>query len=206
MTLDSISSQRNPVLLIHGIYDTIAKFNIMTTYLSQLGWQVYSINLTPNTGWIGLDELAKQVAEYIKKIFPPSQPIDLIGFSMGGIVTRYYLQRLGGINRVQRYINISAPNNGTLIAYGLPFPGIIQMRPNSEFLQELNNDSVELLNKINTTFLWTPFDLMIVPPESSRMPVGKEIILPVFVHAWMVSDKRALKVVADVLSEPVKTI
>ncbi|WP_013324487.1 esterase/lipase family protein [Gloeothece verrucosa] len=204
MSFNSSSNQRNPVLLIHGITDTIAKFNVMTAYLRQLGWEVHSINLIPNTGWIGLDQLAQQVADYIEKTFHPSQPIDLIGFSMGGLVTRYYLQRLGGINRVQRYINISAPNNGTLLAYGLPFKGVMQMRPDSQFLQELNNDSVELLEKINCTILWTPFDLMIVPPESSRMPVGKEIILPVLVHAWMVSDKKALEVVADALLEPLK--
>lgn len=204
MSFDSKSIQRNPVLLIHGLTDTIEKFNVMTTYLRQLGWEVHSINLIPNTGWIGLDKLAEQVANYIEKKFPSSQPLDLIGFSMGGIVTRYYLQRLGGINRVQRYINISAPNNGTLLAYGLPFPGIIQMRPDSEFLQDLNNDSLELLKNINFTILWTPFDLMIVPPESSRLPVGREIMVPVLVHAWMVSDERTLKIIADILSEPVK--
>ncbi|ACK71139.1 lipase class 2 [Gloeothece citriformis PCC 7424] len=205
MSVSSSINQRNPVLLIHGISDTVAKFNAMKRHLNQLGWEVHSINLTPNTGWIGLDILAKQIAEYIETTFMSSQSIDLIGFSMGGLVTRYYLQRLGGIHRVQRYISISAPNYGTWMAYGLPLPGIIQMRPHSEFLQDLNDHSVNLLEKINFTTIWTPYDLMILPPQSSRMCVGQEIIVPVLVHAWMVTDTRVLKVVADLLLEPVKS-
>jgi triacylglycerol lipase len=193
---------KNPVLLVHGIYDTIAKFNIMSAYLTQRGWEVHRINLTPNIGSAKLEQLATQVADYIDKTFPTSQVIDLLGFSMGGLVTRYYLQRLGGIKRVQRYISISAPNNGTLMAYSLPLPGIIQMRPNSQFLADLNRDRVEILSQINCTLFWTPYDLMILPPTSSKIGIGREIILPVLVHAWMVNDLRTLEQVVQVLSEP----
>ncbi len=194
---------RNPVLLIHGLYDTIAKFHQMTNYLSNLGWVVHSLDLNPNNGDGHLEDLAQQVADYITLVFSPEQPIDLIGFSMGGVITRYYLQRLGGVHRVQRYINISAPNHGTLTAYALPSPGILQMRPESPFLQDLNQDCQTLLNQINVTVIWTPFDLLIIPADSSRLKIGKEIQIPVLIHAWMVSDTRTLKAIATALSEPV---
>jgi 2',3'-cyclic-nucleotide 2'-phosphodiesterase (5'-nucleotidase family) len=42
---------------------------------------------------------------------------DLIGYSMGGIVTRHYLQARNGDTRTRRYISLSAPQNGTLTAY-----------------------------------------------------------------------------------------
>ncbi len=195
--------QRNPVVLVHGIYDKVSKFRTMSTYLKRQGWEVYCIQLTPNNGIVSLDKLAIQLAEYIEDKFHPFQPIDLIGFSMGGLITRYYLQRLGGISRVQRYLSISAPNNGTLMAYSLPFAGIKQMRPNSEFIKDLNRDCTTQLNRLNFTILWTQFDLMIIPADSSRMPVGKEIHIPVLVHAWMVSDWRTLRVVENALNEPI---
>ena len=192
-------SDRNPVLLIHGIFDTVTVFKQMSAYLSARGWSVYSLNLVPNFGIIGLEELAHGLADYIAKTFATEKPIDLIGFSMGGIVTRYYLQRLGGIERVQRYISISAPNHGTVMAYSLPFTGVNQMRPNSELLRDLNRDGSELLGKIDFTFMWTPFDLMIIPAHSSRMTVGKEVKLPILLHKWMIKDERSLAEVAAAL-------
>src|SRR4028119_537197 len=150
---------RNPVLLIHGITDTIAVFQGMASYLSAQGWSVHSFNLIPNNGDLSLDQLAAQVADYVAKTFDPKQAIDVIGFSMGGMVSRYYIQRLGGIDRVQRFISISAPNNGTLTGNLSPRPGCVQMRPDSEFLRDLNRDAA-MLERLNFTVIWTPFVLM----------------------------------------------
>ena len=196
---------RNPVVLVHGILDTEAVFKKMSTYLTERGLSVHRVNLTPNNGRVSLEKLAQQVEDYIAVNFAPQQPIDIVGFSMGGLVTRYYLQRLGGIGRVQRYISISAPNHGTLMANTLPFSGIVQMRPQSNFILNLNRDVVPLLGKLNFTWIWTPFDLMIVPAQSSRLAVGKELQIPVLVHAWMLKDRRVIKAVADALSEDLPT-
>ena len=202
--LERSSSDRNPVLLVHGLNDTAAVFKPITAHLTRLGWTVYSLDLKPNNGYFLLERLAIQVADYVATIVGDEDPIDLIGFSMGGIVTRYYLQRLKGINRVQRYISIAAPNQGTLAAYLLPFPGIVQMRPNNPFLQDLNQDGAEILGQINFTVMWTPFDLLIVPGSNSQMPVGREVILPVLLHSEMITDSRAIAAVTTALSEPLK--
>lgn len=194
------SSDRPPVLLIHGLNDTIKKFRKMSAYLISLGWQVYSLNLIPNNGDKCLEDLALQVLNYINKTFPPEQTINLLGFSMGGIISRYYIQRLGGINRVKNFITISSPHYGTKIAYLSQRPGCMQMRPNHPFLQDLNTD-VTMLKKLNFTSIWTPFDLMIVPANSSEMTVSKNIALPVILHPWMVNNSRCLQIVAHTLSK-----
>ena len=188
----------NPVLLIHGIFDTIRIFEKMSRYLKKLGWEVYSLNLVPNYGILGLDKLAEQVADYVNKTFPPNQPLDLIGFSMGGIVSRYYVQRLGGIDKVENFITISAPHIGTLTGYALNLAAPIQMRPKSNFLENLNQD-IALLDKTNFTSIWTPYDAMILPPKSSQVPVGRDIKIDVFLHPWMVSDEKVLKVIVEEL-------
>ena len=196
---------RNPVLLVHGLYDTASKFNALSAYLRQFGWSVHSLNLSPNDGSAPLNDLAKQVADYVDTTFAPNQRIDLLGFSMGGLVTRYYLQRLGGIERIQRYITISAPNNGTLTAHTLPLAGIVQMRIRSSFLQDLNRDRVQCLNQLQITNLWTPYDLMILPSHSSKMGIGQEISIPVYVHAWMASDLRVFKIIVAALSDTLES-
>ena len=197
------NQQRNPVLLIHGIDDTEAVFHKMAAQLRLQGWSVYSLALVPNNGNVGLDELAEQVADYVRATFAPEQHLDLVGFSMGGIVSRYYVQRLGGINRVQRFITISSPHHGTVVAYGSWRPGCLQMRPDSVFLEDLNSDAV-MLGQLNFTSIWTPYDLMIVPANSSQMSVGSEVIVPVPLHPWMLTDPRSLAVVKAALTEPIK--
>ncbi|MHC5777725.1 esterase/lipase family protein [Nostoc sp.] len=201
--MNTENQQRNPVLLIHGIDDTEAVFHKMRAYLIEWGWSVYSLDLVPNNGDVGLDELAKQVADYITATFAPEQRLDLVGFSMGGIVSRYYIQRLGGIHRVQRFITISSPHHGTVVAYGSWRPGCVQMRPDSIFLKDLNSDAV-ILGQLDFTSIWTPYDLMIVPANSSQMSVGREVIVPVALHPWMLTDSRSLAVVAAALTKPIK--
>ena len=198
-------TDRNPLILVHGIWDTSKIFGQLSSYLRERGWSVSALDLVPNNCYIGLDKLAEQVADYANKTFGPDKPFDLVGFSMGGIVSRYYVQRLGGINRVRRFVTVSSPHHGTLMAHALPLKGSIQMRPDSEFLQDLNRDAPEMLGRLNFTSLWTPFDAMIVPGSSSKMPVGRNVKLPVKIHRWMISDRRSLEAIALALSEPIKS-
>jgi triacylglycerol lipase len=174
----------------------------MSAYLTDLGWSVYSFNLVPNYGTIGIDEFAAQVVDYVDKTFNPEQHFDLVGLSMGGLVSRYYIQKLGGINRVQRFIAISSPHNGTWMAYTLWNKACVQMRPKSAFLVSLNQD-VTMLKQLNFTSIWTPWDFMIVPANSSQMPVGKEVKLTIFAHASMARHPQSLKAVAEALMEPI---
>lgn len=193
---------RNPVLLVHGIDDTAELFSTLSAYLKKQGWVTHGIDLIPNDGTHGLDVLAQQIAAYALDTFGPEQPFDVVGFSMGGIISRYYVQRLGGLERVQRLITLSSPHQGTWTAYLRWNAGAKQMRPRCPFLDDLNQDAMEQLGRINFTSFWTPLDTMIVPAESSYLPVGKAVPLPVAAHPWMVTDERVLQQVAIALQEP----
>ena len=196
-------TKQNPVLLVHGINDTGAVFNKMAFYLRQQGLSVYTVDLIPNNGSEVLEKLAQQVANYVNDTFEVARPVDIVGFSMGGIVSRYYIQRLGGINKVQRFITISSPHKGTIVAYGTWLAGAVQMRPNSDFINDLNAD-FKMLKQLNFTSIWTPYDLMILPATSSRLGIGKEVTIPVILHPLMLTDTRTLTIVADALIDPVK--
>jgi triacylglycerol lipase len=202
---------RNPVLLVHGLMDTSYKMRHIASHLRGLGWEVFDIDLQSNNGDTRLEILAGQVADLVNACVAKCQPdflspqhIDLIGFSMGGIVSQYYLQRLGGIDRVQRFITISSPHNGTIAANFSLKPGCRQMRPNSTFMQDLGTD-VDRLKSLNFTSLWTPFDLIILPPTSSKLGIGTEQSIPAFAHPWMVADQRVFSAIVEALSQPVKS-
>jgi triacylglycerol lipase len=188
-----------PVLLVHGIDDTERVFRRMGPWLQERGLEVHSLNLVPNDGKVGLDELANQFAAFIGSRFSGNQRFDIVAFSMGGLVSRYYLQRLGGVERVEKFISISAPHHGTWTAFLRANAGARQMRPGSEFLKDLANDAA-ILNRIRVTAIWTPLDLMIVPARSCKPGVGRSIRVNVALHPLLLRDRRVLKAVRQLLN------
>ena len=181
------------ILMVHGLNDTGKVFDTMSSYLQKQNFQTHTLDLKPNFGIADLRELANQVQEYIEQNFHQQEKINLIGFSMGGLVTRYYLQRLKGIQKTEKYVSISAPNQGSNWAYFLPFKGIKQMRPHSDFLRDLNKDVKKQLQQVPCLTFWTPVDTMIVPAKSSLLGVGKEISIPLQIHKRMLKDQRVLQ-------------
>ena len=194
-------ADRHPVLLVHGIWKSGASFGRMARFLRKRGFEVHTIDLVPNDGGAEIPALGQQIADYVDRSLPAGAPLDLVGFSMGGVAARHYVQRLGGVERVRRLVTISSPHHGTATAFLSKKPGGLQMRPGSVFLAELNAD-MSALARVDVTTLWTPLDLMIVPPESSRIPVGKEVLLAAPMHALMLHDPRALRAVTEALSAP----
>jgi triacylglycerol lipase len=187
-----------PVILVHGFVDTSIKLRPMANYLRKRGWTVYTPTLKPGNAAAGLEPLAAQLKAYTNEHCGPAQPVDLVGFSMGGLICRYYVQRLGGAPRVRHLVTISSPHHGTWMAYASGSLGARQMRPNSAFLNDLNSDTAPLKQ---LRFTWTPLDLMILPPRSSRMDFGKEELIWMPAHPLMVWSPACMRAVAAALRE-----
>jgi triacylglycerol lipase len=196
---------RNPVVLVHGIWNTAGIFSTLKPYLERAGWSVYALSMQPNNGDAPLEKLAEQVATFVDDCLGAQQPFDLVGFSMGGLVSRYYVQRLGGLARVQRLLCISVPHWGTSLALFSDRPGIRQMRPGSAFLNALNQDA-DQLKTLQLVSLWTPFDLLILPPWSSQLGVGKSLRLPISSHNRMICDGRGLRAISQALDSPIGSL
>ena len=200
MTLP-LSTNHRPVLLIHGIDADADDFCIMAPQLRAAGHEVHVLSYTPSDGRVGLDRLAEQIAAYAEIHFTDSQNFDLVAFSMGGLISRYYIQKLGGADHVRRLITISSPHRGTLTAFFRPNMGGRQMIPRCDFLMKLNAD-MKWTQRVRWTSLWTPFDLMIVPARSSLIPQAQCEYFGVLLHPWMLSDPRVIRRVHTLLAEP----
>ena len=190
-----------PVLLVHGIWDDGARFDRMRDALDRDGiGPIHAIDLAPNDGSAPIELLAAQVDREARALIDRSgsDRIDLVGFSMGALVSRFWLQRRGGRMRVRRFVSISGPHEGTLIAYAMTKAGVKQMRPSSDLLRALAQDA-DPWGEVEVHSVWTPFDLMIVPPRSSRLPACREHVLPVPLHRWMITDARAIARVSEIL-------
>ena len=189
---------RGALVMVHGIFDTGALFHRMARHFEGRGWRTIAPSLHPRSGSAGLDVLAAQLKGVIDREVPPEEPLSLVGFSMGGLVSRYYLQRLGGLTRVRRFVAISAPQHGSFWARFVPTRGGRQMRPGGDFLRDLNGD-LDRLAQIPVLSLWTPLDLMILPATSSLIPIGQTRKIVVPLHTLMLHDRRVFAAVGEFL-------
>ena len=186
------------VVLVHGIYDSGARMGQMADYLRKEGFTVYTPSLSPNTGKADIDELARQLSAYIDRNIPRGEKFDLVGFSMGGLVCRYYLQRMDGLRRADRFITLGAPHHGSALAYMVNNPGCRQMRPDSAFIRNLNSD-IGVLKKVHFTSIWSPLDLSIIPSNSSRTDASRNIAVWVPIHPLLVWSPLPIRTVAGLL-------
>jgi triacylglycerol lipase len=188
-----------PVVLVHGIHSSGADMVRLAQFLRAQGREVYAPTLTPAGGAARLEDLAAQLAEFTKRELP-GKKFDLVGFSMGGLVTRYYVQRLGGVEHVSHFVTMAAPHQGTKLANLRRSAGVVQMRPGSEFLRDLASDA-DVLRRVKFTSFYTPLDTIIVPARSSEMPQAKNVRLWATTHPSWVLEKRCLRAVAKALGE-----
>ena len=181
------------VVLVHGFLDTGWVYRRMRSRLERQGAVCLVPRLRPNDGRGGLARLAENLQRDIDAAFGPDEPIRIVAFSMGGLVSRHYLQVLGGAARCEKLLTISSPHHGTGTARFYPSQGARDMRPGSAFLRRLQSTE-ETLREVQLVSYHTPMDLMILPAKSSVWAPALNLDFPVLLHPLMLSD-------ADVLSD-----
>ncbi len=189
------------VVLVHGIFNTGYVFHYLKKQLQQDGHQCFTPNFKPRDGRHGIEDWAQQLSRFIDENIAEGHSIVLVGFSMGGIVSRYFLQKMGGAERVSHFISISSPHHGSYLGYGYFGKAAKQLRPHSALLNDLNA-SQEGLKKTHCYSLWTPFDLMIVPAHSSVwcMAENHKFYSPLHLH-MLFNKKVAVKIKATLLQQ-----
>ncbi|WNG50507.1 lipase [Archangium minus] len=201
-TAPDAASGQLPVLLVHGIDDDARSLAPLADGLARAGFRdVRIVELKPNNGAAPISVLADQVAEAAGSLRARtgSARIDVVAFSMGALVSRYYLQRLEGRSHVRRFVSISGPHAGTLTGWLRFNPGARDMRPGSELLRGLAADEAPF-GDVQVFTLWTPLDLMILPAHSSQLVNARERTIPVILHPLMLRDKRVLRSVEEALT------
>ena len=192
-----------PVVLIHGLWNNSEIFKQVLKKLDKNEVEYFAPNLIHNFGMISIEELAKTLDTEIMKKFGSDKEIDIVGFSMGGIVGRYWIKKFQGFKRTKRFISIGSPHNGTLTAQLVPnFPlkGISEMKINSRLLKILALEN-NLLENIECISFFTKWDLMVFPGWRAYLPQGKKIPINVLKHKNLVRNKIAVnKIVNQIIS------
>lgn len=197
-----VVAERLPVVLVHGLDDSPRAFWAMKRRLNRDGFsQVSAVRLTPNNGAVPLEALAEQLQAHVEQVRREtgSDRVDVVGFSMGALVSRIWMLEQGGRHHVRRLVSISGPHAGTATGWLRGNAGAAQMRWNSPLLQRLPNEAKDFA-PAEVFSLWSPLDLMIIPAHSSRVPGARERTFPVLLHPLMLFDGRVLRSVSEALS------
>ena len=187
-----------PLVLVHGLWDTPHVFRRLRQHLEPHPGEILAPHLPHRLGCTPLFTLAQDLDQAIGARFGPDQPIDLLGFSMGAIIARTWIQLLGGHRRTRCFISLGSPQHGTLLAQPWPrvlLPGVADMKIGSALLRRLNAD-VSTLGRIDCMSFYCPLDLMVIPAWTGVLPIGPKRTLPVLNHRQLIQSTRSLELVA----------
>ena len=189
-----MESNNRPIVLIHGLWNTSDIFKSLTKKLDQYSIDYFAPTLEHDFGKVSIIDLTKFLNQLIINKYGLDKEIDLLGFSMGGIIGSYWLKYFEGNKRVNTFISVGSPHMGTLTAQIVPrFPlkGISEMKINSKLLKDLyaSNDFLENLNCIS---FFTNWDLMVFPGWKAYLPKGNKYSLNVLKHKNLMKNEYAL--------------
>ena len=197
------SSIRRPLVLVHGLWDTPHLFRRLVRGLEAHDLPLLVPHLPHRLGAVPLRSLAQQLDDHIRGNFDDDREVDLLGFSMGGIVARVWLQQFGGALRTHRFVSVGSPQRGTVTAQWIPswlFAGLADMKRGSSLLRLLDAD-VQVLENLDCVSYFCRWDLMVVPGWEAHLPLGRVSSLPVLTHQQLMSHPRALDALITTLLE-----
>jgi predicted alpha/beta hydrolase family esterase len=114
---------------------------------------------------------AERLSETVKTTLAQTgcEKVDLVGHSMGGLVVRYYIEKLGGAAGVNAAVTLGAPHLGSKTAVFGVLKSAEQFSPDSALITELN-EAPPSGDATDMTAVWSDFDSIVLPHESARLP------------------------------------
>ncbi len=168
LIVSDVEAAGTPILLVHGIVSNRSVFTLLRRGLTRRGFtNVFAMNYT--TVSTDVRAAAASLAEEVERVVEETgfERIHVIGHSLGGLIGRYYVTRLGGDARVHTLVTLGTPHEGTWAAYAVPTRLMQQMRPGSGLLRELARPA----RGCRTRFIsyWSDSDEAVLPQRSAAL-------------------------------------
>ncbi|MGZ4751774.1 MAG: esterase/lipase family protein [Oryzihumus sp.] len=172
LVIGDVEAAGTPILLVHGMADNRSIFSVLRLGLRRRGFgRVLSMNYSPFT--TDVRGAAARLAEEVELLVAETgyERIHVVGHSLGGLIARYYVTRLGGDQRVHTLVTLGTPHQGTYTAFAWPSRLTRQLRPGSTLMREL----AEPVSHCRTRFvvaLSHPVRRLLVGPRPDDLPAA----------------------------------
>ncbi len=168
LIIGDVENAGTPIILVHGVVDNHTIFTVLRRALMRRGFgRTISLNYSPLTD--DIRRVAKRLNRLVEAVCRETgyERVHIIGHSMGGLIARYYVQRLGGDERVHTLVTLGSPHEGTSPARLVPHNVARQLRPDSPILAELAEPAPHCRTRM--VAVWSDLDLMIAPKRAARI-------------------------------------
>lgn len=183
-----------PVIVLHGYAMSRANYVLLARRLAAaglgpiIGFEYWTL------GRVG--RAARQLGELVEDVCRATgaSEVDLIGHSMGGVVSRYYVALAGGDARVKNLVTLGSPHAGTdLSALGIGFPSK-ELVAGSTLTGRL---AAAPLGRTRFLAVWSRADSL-VPAARQSAPAGAEVmILDDLGHLGLLASRRVAAAIIE---------
>ncbi len=159
-----------PIVFVHGYLHNRSAWIKYSKWLKRDGFR-HQLAVDLKGKFARIETYAEQLSREIDDLIKKCQVdrVDIVAHSMGGLVSRYYVQKLGGSGRVRKLVTLGTPHNGTKVAVFIVGKARSEMLPGSEFLRNIKIKDKESLGGSELTVLYSDADFMVVPTALARV-------------------------------------
>lgn len=200
-----------PLVLVHGLSASQGtNWAYLSPILKDAGYCVFSLTYGRDSrldafpyspgGVVRMQRSSKELKAFVARVLEATgaRKVDLVGHSEGTVMPRWYLEKRGGTDYVNRFVALTPLWRGTEVGgtalirdlaepWGLAAPIVDavssacgscpQFLRGSKFMNTLNRDG-EAIDGIKHTNIMTATDELVVPYTSGRMnDGGRNIVL-----------------------------
>ena len=157
-----------PIVLMHGVFDNRSIFTLLRRGLRRRGFgTTYALNYSPLTD--DIRSVAVRLGDLVEEVCEETghDQVHVVGHSMGGLIGRYLVQRLGGDERIHTLVTLGTPHQGTLPAHLVPHPVARQMRIGGDVVTELAEPAPGCQTRMLA--VWSDIDQLVFPQRNARI-------------------------------------
>lgn len=204
LLIGDVEAAGTPILLVHGLVDNRSIFTWLRRALRRRGFnRIWTMNYHVLTH--DVRAAAHRLGGTVEAICEQTgyDRIHVIGHSMGGIVARYYVQRMSGDARVHTLVTLGSPHGGTRAAHLLPRGVCRQLVPSSDVIAELAAPAPGCRTRFVS--FWSDLDALISPKRAARIDHpdlrARNVFVPHVGHMSLPIDARVTREIAATLAQ-----
>lgn len=203
LLVGDVEAAGTPIVLVHGIFDNRSIFTLLRRGLHRRGFgSTYALNYSALTE--DVRTVATRLGVLIDQVCEETghERVHVVGHSLGGLIGRYLVQRLGGDDRVHTLVTLGSPHGGTLPAHVVPLEIARQMRIDGDLIAEF----AEPAPACRTRFLaiWSDIDQLVIPQTHARVDHpdlrARNVLVRGVGHLSLPVDGRVVREIATTLA------